>query len=168
MLFETIRATARRPFSSLAVACLLALGIGVTTAVFSGVEALLLRPLPVHEPERLVRLVNVNSQLGPISEFPRTVLQSIEEGSQSLAGLAGSFDRNIGLRAGETTERVRLQFVTPGYLPRLGIEPTLGRHCTAGRSWRSATGVQLATGSRAIASAYPFSGRYDSCTSIAF
>lgn len=40
------------------------------------------------------------------------MLQSIKEGSQSLAGLAGSFDRNIGLRAGETTERVRLQFVT--------------------------------------------------------
>lgn len=39
----------------------LALGIGTTTAIFSVVEAVLIRPLPYHDPENLVRVLNRNS-----------------------------------------------------------------------------------------------------------
>ena len=57
-----LRVLARTPSFALAVVAVLALGIGANTAIFSIVNAVLLRPLPFEEPDRLVRLFHVPPQ----------------------------------------------------------------------------------------------------------
>ena len=58
----SVRALLRAPSFALAVVAVLALGIGANTAIFSIVNAVLLRPLPFDEPDRLVRLFHVPPQ----------------------------------------------------------------------------------------------------------
>ena len=65
------RILARNPGFALAIAALLALGIGASTVIFSVFDAVLLRPLPVPHPEELVRLVQHQPKTNiTYSEFP--------------------------------------------------------------------------------------------------
>ena len=57
-----LRVLVRTPSFALAVIAVLALGIGANTAIFSIVNAVLLRPLPFEEPDRLVRIFHVPPQ----------------------------------------------------------------------------------------------------------
>ena len=57
------------PLFAAGVVALLAFGVAANTVIFSLVDALLLRPLPVRDPERLVRLITVRPALGPRSSF---------------------------------------------------------------------------------------------------
>jgi predicted permease len=127
MVVHAFRTALRRPLSSFAIVALLAIGIAAVTTVFSAVDALLLRPLPVHDPYRLVRLVYVHPVIGPQSYFPSSVVDSVERDTTTLERVAGSTDRNVGLTIDGASERVRLQLVTPGYYSLLGVHPLIGR-----------------------------------------
>ena len=59
-----VRTLAKSPGFTLAIVGLLALGIGANTALFSALNALLLRPLPVRQPEQLIRLVQMVPRIG--------------------------------------------------------------------------------------------------------
>ena len=89
------RALFRNPGFSLAAVATLALGIGLTTAIFSVVYAMLLRPLPLHDPDRLVVLVTVDDGGRDISNLlsPPNFMSLKEdtdrEGSRSFANVAG-------------------------------------------------------------------------------
>src|SRR5260370_35098774 len=64
------RLLSKSPLFTAGVITLLAFGVAANTVIFSLVDALLLRPLPVRDPERLVRFVTVRRPLPPYSEFP--------------------------------------------------------------------------------------------------
>src|SRR3954453_23821313 len=80
----TARALRRSPVFAAAAVLTLALGIGANTAIFSVVNAVMLRPLPFAEPERLVRIAEENDKLN-FKIFSSSVLNYIAWREQSLS-----------------------------------------------------------------------------------
>ena len=122
----------RKPaFTSIAVLTL-ALGIAATTATFTVVNAVLLRKLPVANPERVVV---VHNQLPQIN-LPRTsvsALQYIDYSRQTDAfeSTAAFGTRNFNLTGVAMPERLQAGRVTASFFPTLGINPVAGRFFTA-------------------------------------
>ncbi len=115
-----IRAFLRTPGFTLAAVLTLALGVGATTAMFSVVHAVLLRPLPYADAERLV---TTRGSLPDLRDF--------EAASQSFEGVAMWASNLYNLRTGDETQQVRGGQVTRNLLPLLGVQPVLGRNFTA-------------------------------------
>jgi predicted permease len=112
---------------------ILALGIGANTAVFSIAQALLLRPLPFHEPERLVWVANTGKTGGLSSVTSRTSnLRDWRRMNQSFADLGGYFAffdyGGYTLSGAGEPERLVGVGVTQTFLPVLGIQPAIGRN----------------------------------------
>jgi predicted permease len=98
----------------------IALGVSVNTTIFSFINAALLRPLPLPEPERLVRLWD-----GDATSYPDYV--AYREEAVAFAGLAAYTQRAMSLRSGEDTERVWGEIVSGNYFDVLGAKPVQGR-----------------------------------------
>jgi putative ABC transport system permease protein len=104
----------------------LALGIGANTAVFSIVEAVLLRPLPYAEPETLVAVWNRWTG-SPVAALSNPEYLDYAEQSQSMT-IAASAAANVNVGAeGGDPERVPAAFVTSNAYDVLGVAPRLGR-----------------------------------------
>ncbi|MBA2340502.1 MAG: ABC transporter permease [Pyrinomonadaceae bacterium] len=109
----------------------LALGIGANTAIFSVVNAVLLRPLPYHDPERLVRL-SEDSERMPLLSVSYPDFLDWKEQSTSFESLVAmqlqSF--NLSGAGGGEAERLQGRNVSPAFFPTLGVAPALGRTFT--------------------------------------
>src|ERR1700691_3191732 len=107
----------------------LGLGIGANTAIFSMVDSLLLRPLPVQDPGRIAVLAaqQKNGQVQPALSFPDyRDIQS--QTSESFSGFAGYILGLDGLSsAGAKPERIMTSYVSGNFFTTLGLKPTLGR-----------------------------------------
>jgi putative ABC transport system permease protein len=118
--------------TSLAVVLTFALGIGVTTAVFSIVYGVLLRPLPYPESDRLLRVWLDNPRQGyekDITSYPNFV--DWREQSRSIQGMAGVAPAARNLTgAGEPRELLGAA-VSEGYFGMLRVAPVVGRVFTA-------------------------------------
>jgi predicted permease len=121
-------------FTALAVLTL-ALGIGATTAVFSLVNAVLLRALPYHDPGRLVFLFEPVPKLADVPLEGWGIFNGDfydwKKQSRSFDGLALFTTDRINLSVGPSAVRVIGSRVTGGFFPLLGIAPELGRVVTA-------------------------------------
>jgi predicted permease len=115
-----------------AVAALtLALGIGANTAIFSVMNAMLLRSLPVKNPEELVLLASVNRR-GPAYTFSYPLYEQLRDGNHSFSDLFGAADvykrrMNAG---GMERETIHAQEVTGNFFSALGAPAMLGRTLT--------------------------------------
>ncbi|MGH9768529.1 MAG: ABC transporter permease, partial [Blastocatellia bacterium] len=117
----------------------LALGIGATTTVFTFVDTLLLRPLPVAAPEQLHALgaPGRNLNLNP-SYVSYPFYQHLRQASPQFSGLIASTftvsaNANFGANFGEgSAERVRVELVSGNYFTVLGAPPAAGRALTPG------------------------------------
>ncbi|HKC88013.1 MAG TPA: ABC transporter permease, partial [Blastocatellia bacterium] len=123
----------KKPGFTLIAVATLALGIGANTAIFSAVNAVLLRPLPYDRPERLVALYTASPTLG----YPRDGLSEAEfirlrQENRSFAELAGwyMFERAT-LRGVSEPERVAAPFCTANFFRTLGVKVALGRDFNA-------------------------------------
>jgi predicted permease len=123
----------RNPGFSGIVLLTLALGIGATTTIFTFVDALLLRPLPVVAPEQLHALgaPGRDLNLNP-SYFSYPFYRRLREASPEFSGLialmpAVSANANFGA---DDTERVRAELVSGNYFTVLGVPPAAGRMLT--------------------------------------
>ena len=112
------------------VVALLAFAVAANTVIFSLVDALLLRPLPVRDPERLVRLVTVRTQIGARSQFLVEEYEAWKKQASSLQDLFAWSEYDLYVTAGEGTERARVHFVTDNFFSGLGATPFLGRLLT--------------------------------------
>src|SRR5918999_934709 len=103
-----VRSFLKRPgFLAIAVSTL-ALGIGATTAMFTVVNSVLLRPLPFPDPERIVLLEGVNPRQGiTVSNMSAPDIIDWQQQSQSFEQIAAYVTGGVFLSAGEETERVR-------------------------------------------------------------
>ena len=122
-----LRTLGRRPGFAFVATVSLALGIGGTTALFSALYAVVRRPLPFHEAERLVRVYQV-----PEGRSTRISLRP--ETFQALADRARGFESMVAQRATDLVldtpqgpERIVGIAVSAGWARTLGIQPILGR-----------------------------------------
>jgi predicted permease len=126
-----LRMLARNPgFTVVAMACL-GLGIGATTAIFSIVDAVLLRPLPYRDSERLVRLFTEfptfpNGGLRHFWVSPPEYLDLRRE-THSWQDLEGWVNGGVNLAGAAEPVRAQASFVTGGMLRMLGVPPMMGR-----------------------------------------
>ncbi|MFW6201487.1 MAG: ABC transporter permease, partial [Gemmatimonadota bacterium] len=129
MLFKT-------PFVTAVAVLSLALGIGANAAIFSLFEQMLLRPLPVSEPDRLVNLtapgpisgsVSTNAAGGPEAIFSYPMFRDLQRERTAFSGIAAhrAFSANLAFRG--RTRSGQGELVSGSYFPVLGIRPALGR-----------------------------------------
>src|SRR5579884_3132601 len=126
-----LRAARQRPAFTLVLVSALALGIGLTTAIFSVFYGVLLRPLAFHAPERLVL---VKESLPKISPVPINLpvpeaLEFAQTPAFSDAAIFISTQRNVG--GEDRPERVDCLRASARLLPLLGISPVQGRAFTS-------------------------------------
>lgn len=106
----------------------LALGIGFSTAMFSVVNAVLLRPLPYADPDRLLQLRERNLPRFPEFSVSPGHYLAWKEQTTVFEGIAAWRSGSIALSHGTgTVDRVRADRVTWDLFPLLGVEPVLGR-----------------------------------------
>jgi putative ABC transport system permease protein len=127
----SLRVLAKAPFFSAAVVAVLALGIGANTATFSILNAVLLRPLPFPEPDRLVRLYHTPPQ----AAFPgvtRFALSSAnfydwQRDARSFEAMAQYRGRPLTLTGGDEPRAVVAAAVDTAFFDIVGTRPALGR-----------------------------------------
>jgi putative ABC transport system permease protein len=120
------RGLARTPGVTLTVILTLAIGIGASTTVFSALNAVLLRPLPFPDADRLMRL----KQTQPRSAESYIAPIRIEDWNRlngSFTAITGYYGEDASETSGDVPERVRRAFVAPRFFDVWGVSPVLGR-----------------------------------------
>jgi putative ABC transport system permease protein len=121
-----LRMLAKRPGFTTVAVLTLALGIGANSAIFSVVNAVLLRPLAFKEPERLIRLWELLYPRGwGTVSVPN--LKDWREQNDVFTDLAAFNTTSLVLEGGEQPERLSNAFVTSPFFDVLGVAPQMGR-----------------------------------------
>ena len=117
-----------RGFAAIAIATL-ALGIGATTLMFSVVNAVLLRPLPYPDPDRLVLVFNVSTTAAESNTIRASALDfdDYRAGARSFAAMAAHVGTGFTFTGDSGPELVVGQMVSPDFFTVLGAQPLLGR-----------------------------------------
>jgi predicted permease len=152
MLFDlryALRRLAKSPGFTFVAVATLAIGIGACTATFSLVDAVLLKPLPFREPERLVWIENNGGGgLSGITTRVDTFLGWREQNRsfESLSAYFAFFDYGrLTLTGSGEPERLRGVGITDNLLPTLGIQPIHGRNFTADECRYKSDGAVFST-----------------------
>ncbi|HEU4616745.1 MAG TPA: ABC transporter permease [Gammaproteobacteria bacterium] len=126
-----------RPGLSFVVITMLALGVGATTAMFSLYHQILLRPLPVPEPERLVNLAAPGPKLGGgvrdlgigdrAAQFSYPMFRDLEKAQTGFTGIAAHMDFLANLSFEDRPTSGRGYLVSGSYFRVLDLKPALGR-----------------------------------------
>jgi predicted permease len=133
----TFRVLRKNPSFTVVTVLSLALGIGANTAIFTLINALLLRSIPARQPDRLVEisLVRLDSKF----PFPYRMFQELERGQHVFTGLIGvdlGYQLHVGKMLNVEVDGVRSQnhllWVTDNFYSELGVAPRLGRLFTPG------------------------------------
>jgi predicted permease len=128
-----LRQLRRTPAFTLIAALTLALGIGATTTIFSAVHAVVLRPLPFHESERLVRVRPTREDVPDDSRSATSgSFLAWRDQARSFERMAAAEFRNITIVEGDRPpQQAAGARVTADFFPMLGVAPALGRVFTA-------------------------------------
>ncbi len=124
-----IRILARSPGFTIIAVLALALGIGANSAIFSVVNAVVLKPLPYEKPEQLVQLwmrftgIGIPNDQNWVSAPEFTDL----EHNQSLSYVAATDQDSFNINIGGTPERIPSALVSTSFFPMLGVQAQLGR-----------------------------------------
>jgi predicted permease len=124
-------------FTAVAVLSL-GLGIGVNTAIFSLINAVMLRSLPVHRPEELVQLTMGDNG----DSFTNPQWERIRD-DDVLAGSLAFSDQSFNLTSGGVVRRAGGALVSGEYFQVLGVQPVLGRVLSAGDDVRGCAGAAV-------------------------
>ena len=123
---HTLRALRKAPGISALAVLALALGLGANSVIFSFVDAILLRPLPVARPSELVRLIQIAPE-GPSRDFSYVEYQDFRSQSKSLSGLSAFGMRGVVVTLDGPPFLATVCVVSPNYFPFLGIKAGVGR-----------------------------------------
>ena len=128
-----LRGLIKQPGFAAVVVITLALGIGASTAIFSVVNAVLLRPLPFPNSDRLqviwgnYRALNIERLPAKAAEF-----EDYAKESQVFDSVAAYANHSFNLTSGSDPERIRGAYISPNLFPMLEARPAIGRIFTAG------------------------------------
>ena len=128
-----VKSFLRTPGFTAVAVLTLAIGIGANTAIFSAVNALLLRPLPFPEPERLMKvsLTSPASSFEPANSdrvwsYPKFAV--FRDAQTVFEDLSLWMEFPVTVSSGGEAERANVEFIGSRYLPTLGIRPAAGRN----------------------------------------
>ncbi|MCZ6918696.1 MAG: ABC transporter permease [Gemmatimonadetes bacterium] len=137
MLFRNIRfslrALRKQPGYTALVVFTLALGIGANTAIFSVVNAVLLRALPFPESDRMV-VVSETVALDPANQVSTAYVtyRDYRDESTTIEKMGAVFGGTVVLTGADEALRLQARFVSPSFLELLGARPAIGRVFDAG------------------------------------
>src|SRR5215471_15675603 len=120
-----VRMLMKNPGFTLVAVITLGLGIGANTAIFTLLDKVLIRPLPVERPDQLVTFVEDAGGEPAVFSYP--LYTELRDRNDVLSGLAAYHQQPFSLSDGSMTERVIGQFVSGNYFAALGVRPALGR-----------------------------------------
>ena len=121
-----IRSLAKRPGFTAVTIITLALGIGANTTVFTLMDAVLLRSLPVRNANEIVEIATRTTGGGLHPDFSYPLYAAMRDSNSELAGMIAYADSSFGLSAGDQTERLRGEYVSANYFDVLGVRPSIG------------------------------------------
>jgi putative ABC transport system permease protein len=125
------RSLLKRPGFTFVAILTLALGMGAATAIFSVVDAVLLRPLPYPQPERIVELRELDEKGNGMS-FAEANFEDLRRMSRSFAGLAKYNPYPVAVAGGIEPIRTTVCPISPDFFQVLGVKPLLGRLSPSG------------------------------------
>jgi putative ABC transport system permease protein len=128
----TVRVLGRNPGFAVVAALTLALGIGANTAIFTAIDALMLRPLPFAQSDRLVRLYATKNGVATAAMGGPSPLDARDyaKASRSFESIVvyDAWRKNVSFgNAGADPEQMRVGLVPAAYFETLGIQPLVGR-----------------------------------------
>src|SRR6185295_2323113 len=132
-MFQDLRYGARMltksPAFTAAAVLSLALGIGANTAIFSLLDAVLLKMLPVRQPEQLVVVATAvpGQPRRGISSFSYPVFRELRGQNSVFSGMFAHDVLPVSMSGGGQTERVLAELVSGNFFEVLGVNPHLGR-----------------------------------------
>jgi putative ABC transport system permease protein len=141
-----VRTLRMSPGFTAVAATTLALGIGVNTAIFSIVDAVLLRPLPFPDADRLVLVWATNAASGAtedVASYPD--FEEWKAQAASFAAVAAFTTRSMTVSGADEAALVPAMQVTPGFFETLGTGPAMGRALRAGEDQAGAAHVAVIT-----------------------
>ncbi|MDX2150684.1 MAG: ABC transporter permease [Bryobacteraceae bacterium] len=129
-----VRGLYKSPAFTIIAVLSLALGIGANTSIFTLMDQVMLRALPVKDPQQLVTLRAPGSQFGMVfcgtQCFSYPLYQEIQQNNQVFEGVLSYFATSVSFAAGEVTERASAELVTGNYFQLLGLKAAAGRLLT--------------------------------------
>jgi predicted permease len=135
MLRHAARQFRRSPGFFFAAALLVALGVAANTQIFTLVNALLLRPLPVKNPQNLIQLFEIRPKLPAYPYFDYRFYRQLQSDSATLFQIAGKWELILPLEHGGSdkgADRVYPHAVTDNFFADLGVAPLVGRELQKG------------------------------------
>jgi predicted permease len=141
-LRSAVRSLGRSRGVTLLVVLTLALGIGATTAIFSVVYGVLLRPLPYPNPDRIMAIFEVNSQ-GTWSRLADPNFDDFRDQNHSFQAIAKYNEGIASVSGAGQPTRTTVAAVTPGFLKVFSVQPLMGRDFSAGDARKGADPVVL-------------------------
>jgi putative ABC transport system permease protein len=125
-----LRGLRRSPIFTAVAVLTLAIGTGANTAIFSVVDAVLLRPLPYPQPDRLVTpwmILTGGREPGKVDGWSYPKFELLRSTTRSLEGVSAFTAQHVSLSGTDSSELIEAEFVSASYLPLLGIQPAQGR-----------------------------------------
>ncbi len=124
-----VRTLARNPGVTLVITLTLALGVGANTAIFSAVNAVLLRPLPLRDPDCLATIVMTNAKFNESGAQPGFSSYVAWKRNTRLFESVGAASPGAGeIELDRATQQVRSWRVSASFLRTVGVSPALGRN----------------------------------------
>jgi predicted permease len=136
----------KSPTVTLVAVITLALGIGANTAIFSTVNALLLRPLPVANAERLIYVAPLQPGAPGYGQFSYPDFEDVRSQAAGVADALGYNISIIGFDANGTAEPVVVSYVSGNLFPALGLKPAAGRLIAGEETEKAATAPEIVLG----------------------
>jgi putative ABC transport system permease protein len=139
-----LRSLRKHPGFTIIAVLTIALGIGANTSIFSIVNGVLLEPLPLRQPERLVT-PNVISSRGFEISLSIPNFKDWRERSRSFEAFGANMSRNMTLTGIDRPEIVVSRFVLGDYFEALGVAPVRGRTIRSDETWAGAAPIAVVT-----------------------
>ena len=126
-----VRLLRRSPAFTVVALLSLGLGIGANTAIFSLIDTVLVKTLPVQDPQRLFFVDNTGGRSGGSNGPPYPCFERLRDHNRFLSGIAAFDERLLKVSIDGVPEEVRGQYVSGSYFDLLGVRPIHGRLLTA-------------------------------------
>ncbi len=133
----------RSPGFAIAAVGLMVIGIAAATLTFTFTNALLLRPLPVRAPERLVRIVTVSPRIRTRSDFNWRYWDALRREAKAFSGVTATLDRSGWYADGQRTERVQWAASSTSFFETFGVAPLIGSAYSAQAPLRAVLSYQF-------------------------